>query len=151
MRWLDGIVDSMDISLNKLQAYCSPWGCKESEMTEKQQQQQQVVSQEGMTTNCGCAQLLSHVRLFATLWTAACQAPLSMGFSRQEYWSGLPFLFPGDPSDPGVKLQVDSLPVSHQGSQLWLGYPIIQERLASNTHIQKHTVTHGLGFETSAL
>ena len=35
--------------------------------------------------------LLSHVRLFATLWTVAQQAPLSMGFSRQEYWNGLPF------------------------------------------------------------
>ena len=38
----------------------------------------------------------SHVRLFVILWTIAHQAPLSMGFSRQEYWSGLPFLFPGD-------------------------------------------------------
>ena len=42
-----------------------------------------------------CAQLLSHVQLFATPWTAACQAPLSMGFSRQEYWNGLPFLLQG--------------------------------------------------------
>ena len=38
---------------------------------------------------------LSSVRLFATPWTVACQGPLSMGFSRQEYWSGLPFLFKG--------------------------------------------------------
>ena len=37
------------------------------------------------------------VRLFVTLWTVACQAPLSMGFSRQEYWSGLPFPPPGKP------------------------------------------------------
>ena len=37
------------------------------------------------------SQLLSHVRLFATPWTVACQAPLSVGFCRQEYWSGLPF------------------------------------------------------------
>ena len=36
------------------------------------------------------------VRLFATPWTVACQGPLSMGFSRQEYWSGLPFPSPGD-------------------------------------------------------
>ena len=151
MRLLDGIVDSMDIGLNKLRTYCSPWGCKESDMTEKQQQQKQVVSQKAMTTNCGCARSLSRVRLLATPWTAARQAPLSVGFSRQEYWSGLPFLFPGDPFDPGVELQVDSLPLSHQGSQMWLGNPIIQERLASNTHIQKHTVTHGLRFETSAL
>ena len=48
-------------------------------------------------------------------WTVASQAPLSMGFSRQEYWSGLPFLTPGDLSKPGIKprsptLQADSLP-----------------------------------------
>ena len=39
---------------------------------------------------------LSRVRLFVTLWTVAPQAPLSMGFSRQEYWSGVPFPFPGN-------------------------------------------------------
>ena len=50
-----------------------------------------------------CAQSLSCVRLFATPWTVACQAPLSMGFSRQEYWSGLPFPPPGDLPNPGVK------------------------------------------------
>ena len=42
----------------------------------------------------------SHVQLCATLWTVACQAPLSMGFSRQEYWSGLPCPPPGDPPNP---------------------------------------------------
>ena len=36
-------------------------------------------------------------------WTIACQAPLSMEFSRQEYWNGLPFPSPGDPSDPGIE------------------------------------------------
>ena len=55
------------------------------------------------------------VRLFGTLWTVAHQAPLSMDFSRQEYWSGLLFLSPGDLPDPGIKpwspaLQADSLP-----------------------------------------
>ena len=49
------------------------------------------------------AQSLSHVRLFATPWTIACQAPLSMGFPRQEYWSGLPFPSPGDLPDPGIE------------------------------------------------
>ena len=49
------------------------------------------------------AKLLSRVRLFATPWTAAYQAPLSMGFPRQEYWSGLPFPSPGDHPDPGVE------------------------------------------------
>ena len=47
--------------------------------------------------------LLSPVRLFATPWTVARQAPLSMGFSRQEYWSGLSFSSPGDLSNPGIK------------------------------------------------
>ena len=46
---------------------------------------------------------LSHVRLFATSWTVAYQAPLSMGFPRQEHWSGLPIPSPGDLPDPGVK------------------------------------------------
>ena len=59
-------------------------------------------------------QSLSRVRLFATLWTVAHQAPLSMVFSRQEYWSGLPFPSSGDPPDPGIEprspaLEADAL------------------------------------------
>ena len=46
---------------------------------------------------------LSRVRLFATPWTVAYQAPPSMGFSRQEYWSGLPFPSPGYLPDPGIE------------------------------------------------
>ena len=46
---------------------------------------------------------LSRVRLFTTPWTVACQTPLSMGFSRQEYWSGLPFPSPEDLPDPGIE------------------------------------------------
>ena len=42
------------------------------------------------------------VQLFVTPWTVACQAPLSMEFSRQEYWSGLPFLSPGELPNPGI-------------------------------------------------
>ena len=61
-----------------------------------------------------CAQSLSYTQLFATPWTVAHQAPLSMGFSRQEYWSGLPFPSPGDLPDPGIEprspaLQADAL------------------------------------------
>ena len=48
--------------------------------------------------------LLSCVRLLATPWAEAQQAPLSMEFSRQEHWSGLPFPSPGDPPDPGIEL-----------------------------------------------
>ena len=57
--------------------------------------------------------LLSCVQLFATLWTVAHQAPPSMGFSRQEYWSGLPFPSPGDLSDPGIKGRPLSKSVFH--------------------------------------
>ena len=58
---------------------------------------------------------LSRVQLFATPWTVAYQAPPSMGFSRQEYWSSLPFPSPEDHPDPGIEpgsptLQVDALP-----------------------------------------
>ena len=49
------------------------------------------------------AQMLSHVQLFATLWTVTCQAPLSLGFSRQEYWNGLPCPPPGNLPNPGVE------------------------------------------------
>ena len=63
---------------------------------------------------------LSHVQLFVTPWTVAHQAPPSMGFSRQEYWSGLPFPSPGDLPNPGIEagspaLQTDSLPTELQG------------------------------------
>ena len=47
--------------------------------------------------------MLSHIQLFAAAWAVACQAPLSMGFSKQEYWSRLPCPPPGDLSDPGIK------------------------------------------------
>ena len=66
----------------------------------------------------------SPVRLFATPWTIARQAPLSLGFSWQEYWSGLPFPSPGDLTNPGTEpdcpaspeFQMDSLPLSPMGS-----------------------------------
>ena len=58
-------------------------------------------------------------------WTVACQAPLCMGFSRQEYWSGLPFPSPGDLPDPGIEaespaLQVDSSPTEPPGKPWFL-------------------------------
>ena len=68
--------------------------------------------------------LLSRVQLFATPWTVAYQAPLSMGFSRQESWSGVPFSLPGCLPYPGIqpgllhllRWQADSLPLDHLGS-----------------------------------
>ena len=87
-----------------------------------------------------CAQSLSHVQLLATPWIISHQAPLSMGFSRQEYKSGLPFPPPGVLLDPWIKprshlfpaLAGDSLPLCHLGSP-------------PNTHISyihKHTYPH---------
>ena len=66
----------------------------------------------------------SHVRLFVTLWTIAHQAPLPMVFSRQEYWSGLPWPSLEDLPNPGIEptspaFQVDSLPLNHQGNPLY--------------------------------
>ena len=69
---------------------------------------------------CACSLVSDSV----SPWTVACQAPLPMGFFRQEYWIGLPFSSPGDFLDPGIEptspaspaLQADSLPLSHMGS-----------------------------------
>ena len=66
---------------------------------------------------------ISCVQLFSLLWAVTHQAPLSMGFSRQEYWSGLPFPSPGDLTNPGVEpihamspvLQAYSLPIEPSG------------------------------------
>ena len=69
--------------------------------------------------------LLSRVQLFATPWTVAGQAPLSMKFSQQEYWSVLPFSSPGDLPDPGIEpgcpeLQADSLPSEPPGKFVFI-------------------------------
>ena len=68
-------------------------------MTEQQSPEEQFCLQ----LLCVCAQLLSNVQFFAIPWTVACQAPLTMEFSRKEYWSWLPFPIPGDFPDPGIK------------------------------------------------
>ena len=80
--------------------------------------------------NSTCFQLaselksLSHVRLFATPWTVAYQAPPSLEFSRHEYWSGLPFPSPEDLPDPEIKpgspaLQADAIPSEPPGEASW--------------------------------
>ena len=74
--------------------------------------------------------LLNHVQLFAISWTIVCQAPLSMEFSRQEYWSGLPFPSPGDLPDPGMEprspaLQADSLLSEPQGKPTFYIQPAL--------------------------
>ena len=76
-----------------------------------------------------CVKSLSRVRLFATPWTIAHQTPLSMGFSRQEYWSGLPFPSPGDLPNPGIEpgspaLQADALSSEPPGKPVDVYYHI---------------------------
>ena len=74
---------------------------------------------------CVCVESLSRVQLFVSPWTVAHQAPLSMGFSRQEYWSGLPGPPPGDLPNPGIDprspaLQADYLPSEPGGKPIYM-------------------------------
>ena len=76
-------------------------------------------------------QPLSRVRLFATPWTVAYQAPPSRGFSRQEYWSGLPFPSPEDLPDPGIEprspaLEADALTSEPPGKKVGLYKEILK-------------------------
>ena len=67
---------------------------------------------------------MGYACIFATPWTIACQAPLYMEFSRQEYWGGLPFPSPRDLPNPGIEhtspaLQADSLPFEPSEKPIW--------------------------------
>ena len=145
MRWLDGITDSMDLSLFEWNpgvgdgqgglACCDSWDHKELDTTERLNwtewcpptgewvncsisRQRNIIQHTQKKKNersnhekpwrkvkCLCCVLssFSHVWLFVTPWTVVCQVPLSMGFYRQEYWSGLPFPSAGDLLDPGIE------------------------------------------------
>ena len=78
-----------------------------------------------------CAKSLGHVRLFETPWTVARQAPLSMGFSRQEYWSGLPFLSPDPRIEPtsfgSPELAAGSFPLAPLVTQMIKISPAMRE------------------------
>ena len=90
---------------------------------------------------------LSHVRLFVTPLTIARQAPLSMGLSRQEYWSGFPFPSPGDFHDPGTKPTSPTSPASAGGffttepprkaPECWIAS---ESRIASESSCQEYRV-----------
>ena len=97
MRWLGGISDSMHMSLRSWRT--GQPGVLQSMGVQRVGHDWVNEQQHG----CLCAQLLSHVRHFAVPWTVARQAPLLVGFPRQEYWSGLPLPTPGDLPDPGIK------------------------------------------------
>ena len=81
-----------------------------------------TLSHKGSPYALVCTKLLSRVQISVTPCTIACQAPLSIGFSRQEHWSGLPFLSPGDLPDPGTQ------PVSPAPSALADGFFITEPR-----------------------
>ena len=126
--------------------YWGSWGCKESDTTERLNWTE-LNSQNTASTPSLCSPLwtldemldlfilherkvkvkvksLSHVRLFVTPWTVACQDPPSMELSRQQYWSGLPFLSPGDLPNPGIEpgsptLQADALLSEPPGKPLF--------------------------------
>ena len=83
------------------------------------------------------AHRFSRVRLFATPWTVAPQAPLSMGFFRQEYWSGLPFPSPGDLPEPGIKPRSPSFEAGALTSEP-PGKPSKGSRLMTTIDDRKH-------------
>ena len=71
----------------------------------------------------GVLSCFSRVQLFAAIWTVAHQAPPSVGFSRQAYWSGLPFPSPGDLTHPGIESAPLTSPALQAGSHLWRSLP----------------------------
>ena len=84
-----------------------------------------------LAMECVCVRvcvLVTQSCLIVALWTVALQVPLSMGFSRQEYWRGLPFLTPEDLPDTGIEprssaLQADSLLSEPPGKSMWWNIP----------------------------
>ena len=88
---------------------------------------------------------LSRVQLFVTPWTVAYHAPPSVGFSRQEYWSGLPFPSPGDLPNPGIEpgsptLQADALPSEPPGKLIYI-------YIYTHTHTHTHIYVYICSFQ----
>ena len=90
-----------------------------------------------ITSSWSLVKSLSRVRLFVTPWTAAHQAPQSMGFSKQEYWSGLPFPSPGDLPNPGIEpgspaLEANTLTSEPPGKPQSSGFPLVVILISGN-------------------
>ena len=85
----------------KMCASCLPWKSTHKELLSLPSYRWQGL--------CVCVCALSHVQLFVTPWTVACQAPLSIDSSRQGYWSGFPFPAPGGLPEPGIELASPAL------------------------------------------
>ena len=112
MSWLDSITDLMDMSLSKLQKtvrHREAWHAAVHGVPKSRKQMSVWTTNKTRPLLCAKSiqpypTLYDPVQLCTTLFgTVARQAPLPMGFSRQEYWSGLPCPPPGDPPDPGIK------------------------------------------------
>ena len=85
------------------------WQAKVHGVAKSQTQLNNLHTQHKAISQFSSVQSLSRVQLFMTWWTTTHQVPLSVEFSRQEYWSGLPFPSPGNLPDPGIRLRYASL------------------------------------------
>ena len=104
------------------------------------EKENEISENAGGFTSCVC-QSLSCVQLFVILRTVAHQAPLSMGFSRQEYWSGLPFPSPGESSQPRSQVQVSCI-------GRWILYHLSHE---GSSHVFRVCIYHGVRMKRPSL
>ena len=99
---------------------------------------------------CMCVCTFSRIQLFLTPWTVPCQAPLTIEFTRQEYWSGLPFPSPGDLPDPGIETaSLMSLALTGEffisratGKPLHMHTCVQKIKFKHHTHTHTHIHTH---------